>query len=61
VFERVGLDWHDHVVSDGQLFRPSDIGWSQGDASLAKTCLGWESTIKMPALAARLVDEVRGQ
>ncbi|MDR3371567.1 GDP-mannose 4,6-dehydratase [Rhodoferax sp.] len=61
VFERVGLDWHEHVVSDAQFFRPSDIGWSQGDASLAKTCLGWHAHITMPELASRLVDEVRAQ
>lgn len=61
VFERLDLDWRDHVVSDAQLFRPSDIGWSQGDASCAKTCLGWEASTMMPALAARLVDEVRDQ
>lgn len=59
VFDRVGLDWLEHVVSDPQLFRPSDIGWSQGDASLAETCLGWVANIKMPELVAQLVDEVR--
>lgn len=61
VFSHLGLDWRDHVVSDVQLFRPSDIQWSQGDPRLAKACLGWEADTHMPTLATRLVDEVRDQ
>ena len=56
VFTRVGLQWRDHVCSDPLLFRPSDIGWSQGDARLAKQRLGWEAQTKMPELANMLVE-----
>lgn len=56
VFENVGLDWHDHVTTDTGFYRPSDIDWSQGDASRAKKGLDWEPQIKMPKLAKLLVD-----
>lgn len=59
VFMNVGLDWRKHVVTDQKLHRPSDIDWSQGDASQAKDGLGWESRIKMPELAKLLVDAAR--
>jgi len=59
VFESVGLDWREHVITDAGLYRPSDIDWSQGDAGLAQAALGWKARTKMPELARLLVDEVR--
>lgn len=59
VFMNVGLDWREHVVTDQKLHRPSDIDWSQGDASQAKERLGWEARTKMPELAKLLVDAAR--
>lgn len=59
VFANVGLDWREHVKSDPKLFRPSDINWSQGDASLAKACLGWAAHIKMPELVKLMVEAAR--
>ena len=59
VFANVGLDWREHVESDPSLFRPSDINWSQGDASLAKACLGWEAHIKMPEIVKLMVGATR--
>lgn len=59
VFINVGLDWREHVVTDPTLYRPSDINWSQGDASRAKEWLGWEAKTKMPELATLLVAAAR--
>ena len=59
VFRHVGLDWREHVMVDQRFFRPSDIGWSQGNASHAKSTLGWEASIKMPELAGMMVDAAR--
>jgi GDPmannose 4,6-dehydratase len=61
VFLSVGLDWREHVECDQKLFRPSDINWSQGDASLANACLGWESHTKMPELVKLMVEAARNQ
>jgi GDPmannose 4,6-dehydratase len=61
VFLSLGLDWREHVESDQKLFRPSDIDWSQGDASLAKARLGWEAHTKMPELVKLMVEAARNQ
>jgi GDPmannose 4,6-dehydratase len=53
------LDWREHVASDQKLFRPSDIDWSQGDASRAKACLGWEAHTRMPELVQLMVEAAR--
>jgi GDPmannose 4,6-dehydratase len=58
-FAHVGLDWQEHVVCDAKLYRPSDISWSRGDAARAKSELGWQATVTMPALVGRLVDAAR--
>lgn len=59
VFMSVGLDWRKHVTTDPGLYRPSEIDWSQGDASRARVGLDWAARITMPALANWLVDAVR--
>jgi len=61
VFASVDLDWREHVESDPKLFRPSEINWSQGDASLAKLRLGWEAHTKMPELARLMVGAALSQ
>ena len=55
-FERVGLDWEDHVVSDSALYRPTEIKELKGDASLAKAELGWTPTTSFEDLICRMVD-----
>lgn len=59
VFMSVGLDWRKHVTTDPGLYRPSEIDWSQGDASRARAGLDWKARTTMPALANSLVDAVR--
>lgn len=54
-FECVGLDWHDHVLSDTSLFRPSDLIWSQGNAEKAARELGWKASTKMKNVVSRMV------
>lgn len=51
-FESVGLDWHDHVISEQSLFRPTDIAWSQGNPAKAFNCLGWKSKVHMHELVS---------
>lgn len=55
-FEALGLDWKDHVVTDRTLFRPTDLLWSQGDASKAKTILGWQATSKMRDVVQKMIN-----
>jgi GDPmannose 4,6-dehydratase len=54
-FASVGLDWHDYVISDSSLFRPTDIAWSQGNPAKAFSCLGWKSKVHMPELISLMI------
>ncbi len=55
-FEHVGLDYHDHVISDEKLHRPTEIKDLKGDYSKAKAELGWEPKTKFPQLMELMVD-----
>lgn len=55
-FSRVGLDWRDHVVSDPRFFRPAEVDRLVGDASKARSKLGWAPTTTFKDLANMMVD-----
>jgi GDPmannose 4,6-dehydratase len=40
-FDEAGLDWREHVDVDPGLLRPADISRLVGDASKARSELGW--------------------
>jgi GDPmannose 4,6-dehydratase len=54
-FATVDLNWRDHVDSDPSLFRPTDIAWSQGDATRAATELGWRAVFGMPEVVQAMM------
>jgi GDPmannose 4,6-dehydratase len=56
-FQKLGLNWKDHVQSDPTLFRPSDIEHSCGNPAKAKKVLGWEAKHKFDQIIGMLVDE----
>ncbi len=57
VFSSLGLDWHQHVDTDTNLFlRPSDIKISRADPFRAKKKLGWEATTRMNALVQKMIE-----
>lgn len=55
-FERVGLDYRDHVTLDPRFIRPTDIPETRGDASKARDRLGWTPTTGFDQLVALMVD-----
>ena len=55
-FERVGLDFRDHVVSDPALFRPAEVDHLLGDATRARRDLGWQPTVDFRGLVEMMVD-----
>ena len=59
VFERLGLDWRDHVDHDPALLRPFDVDFTIGNASKAQRDLGWKAQTYMAEVADRLVDAER--
>jgi GDPmannose 4,6-dehydratase len=55
-FARVGLDYERHVVVDPALYRPAEVDHLRGDASKARTELGWEPTVTFEELVHMMVD-----
>ena len=55
-FGHVGLDWEDHVTIDEQFMRPAEVDLLIGDASKAKTMLGWEPRTSFEELVTMMVD-----
>jgi GDPmannose 4,6-dehydratase len=43
-FEQAGLDWERHIKTDSAFVRPAEVDKLVGDASKARTKLGWEPT-----------------
>jgi GDPmannose 4,6-dehydratase len=56
-FAHVGIhDWEPYVATDPELFRPADPTDLTGDATLARTTLGWRPTVTFEELVGRMVD-----
>jgi GDPmannose 4,6-dehydratase len=56
-FARAGIaDWERHVRIDPAFVRPADIDVLVGDASRARTTLGWIPTVGFEELVGRMVD-----
>jgi GDPmannose 4,6-dehydratase len=55
-FAHAGLDWKKHVVTDPALLRPAEVNELCGDATKARTKLGWRPTVRLPDLVAMMVD-----
>ena len=51
VFERLELNYEDYVEIDPRYFRPAEVDLLLGDASKAKTQLGWEAQTNLEELA----------
>ena len=54
-FDCLDLDWHEHVVSDASLYRPTDITLATADPSKAQRELGWRATKKMSDVVRLMV------
>ncbi|MFN0111895.1 MAG: GDP-mannose 4,6-dehydratase [Blastocatellia bacterium] len=55
-FGHLGLDWQKHVEIDPRYFRPAEVDLLIGDATKAKTKLGWQPEITFRELVTRMVD-----
>jgi GDPmannose 4,6-dehydratase len=55
-FERVGLDWRDHVVQDPRFMRPAEVDLLVSDPSKARQVLGWEPQVSFRELVHMMVD-----
>jgi GDPmannose 4,6-dehydratase len=56
-FGHAGLDWQRHVRLDPALLRPAEVEHLIGDASKARTKLGWVPEVDFTRLVKMMVDE----
>jgi GDPmannose 4,6-dehydratase len=54
-FNYVGLDYHEYLVIDDDLYRPSEVNILQGDASKAHQKLGWQPAKMFKELVIEMV------
>ncbi len=52
----LGMDWTRYVEIDERYFRPAEVDMLLGDASKAKSVLGWEAKTKFSELVKLMVD-----
>ena len=55
-FGHVGLDWHDHVVTDPAHMRPAEVDLLIADPSRAAAELGWTPRVSFVDLVRMMVD-----
>jgi len=55
-FSYAGLDWREHVVVDPKFFRPAEVDVLLGDATKARTLLGWKPRMDFRSLVRGMVD-----
>jgi len=56
-FHHLGLDWRNHVRQDRRFFRPAEVDLLVGDATKARTVLGWIPEVRFDQLIRMMVDE----
>jgi GDPmannose 4,6-dehydratase len=55
-FAEVGIsEWRQYVRQDPKFFRPAEVDLLIGDASKARTKLGWEPTVTFEELVSMMV------
>ncbi len=55
-FSRAGLDWQKYVRTDPALIRPAEVDHLLGDATKARTELGWTPQVSFRQLVEMMVD-----
>jgi len=55
-FTRVGLDYQRHVVVDPELYRPAEVDHLLGDATRARSILGWVPEVDFRSLIEMMID-----
>jgi GDPmannose 4,6-dehydratase len=55
-FGYLDLDWHKHVEIDPRYYRPTEVDLLLGDATKARTVLGWEPKVDFKSLVKLMVD-----
>jgi GDPmannose 4,6-dehydratase len=57
VFGLLELDWNQYVTVDPRYFRPAEVDLLLGDATKARSVLGWKPNITFKGLAKMMTEE----
>ena len=55
-YNRVGLNWQNHVVTDPSLERPLETSQTLADASKARRLLKWSANVSFDEMVSKMVD-----
>jgi GDPmannose 4,6-dehydratase len=55
-FKHLDMDYRDYVVKDPRYVRPAEVDLLLGDASKARTVLGWQTQVSFKRLVTMMVD-----
>ena len=55
VFGKLDLDWNEFVSQDERYMRPQELPYLRGDASKAKSVLGWEPVESLDSLVEEMI------
>jgi GDPmannose 4,6-dehydratase len=55
-FSHAGLNWEEFVTTDANHLRPAEVDVLHGDASKARTVLGWQPEVTLENMIAEMVD-----
>jgi GDPmannose 4,6-dehydratase len=55
-FDAAGLDWKNHVTLDERFLRPAEVDLLVGDASTARSQLGWEPSVSFEEMVEIMVN-----
>lgn len=56
VFDRLKLNWRDHVETDPRFLRPTEVDVLLGDSSKARRVLKWQPKVNFEQLAEMMVE-----
>ncbi|MCP4351290.1 MAG: GDP-mannose 4,6-dehydratase [Desulfobacterales bacterium] len=56
-FTCAGLDWHDYVITDSALYRPTDLMTGRANPSKAFEKIGWKAKYKMGDVVKMMVED----
>ena len=55
-FSQVDLNWEDYVEIDPAYYRPAEVDYLVGDATKARTQLGWKPEVSFEDLIRMMVE-----
>ena len=56
IFNRLGLNWTDYVVTDKKYLRPEELHYLRGDSTKARNVLGWKPKYTFEQMMDEMVD-----